>query len=599
MQPEKSPTGEKNQRRVRRSFTWAEIEWPVVIGVGGVSILLGTLGFYRYSSLHAQPVDWLDAFYQALQLFPMNSGALVPPLPWELQAARLLAPLTAAYALIQAFLVIFRDQVDLVRLRRAHGHVIICGMGRKGLLLAGEYIHAGERVVVVEKDASNSSLNIARELGAMVIVEDARQPYVLNKAGVQRARLLVAVCGEDGTNAEIALQARQLVRGRSKPDLECIIHIWDPQLWTLLRQWEFKDDPDDSIRFEFFNVFENGARLLLEEAKFLAEDVVEKPPCLLIIGFGYLGERLVLQAARAWSRVYSDTGWKLHIKVMDPNVDRLLTALQLRYPLVRDVCDFDSHPFDTNSAEFAAGGLFMDSGGENCVTHVFICVDDISTGLSSGLSILERLRGYPVQILVRMSEDGGLAGLLREARGGSNGGTDLRAFCLLNCTCKPEQLEDGTHKILAQAIHAVYYETALKQGEKAGSKPSLVAWDALPEAFKQSNLEQADHLLTKLTAVGCWLAPWTRLHAGDFEFTPQEVEKLAAMEHARFLAERQRAGWKYGEEYDEVRKTSPALLPYEDLRLREGERDKDRNSVRLIPRYLARAGFQIERIRDL
>jgi hypothetical protein len=119
----------------------------------------------------------------------------------------------------------------------------------------------------------------------------------------------------------------------------------------------------------------------------------------------------------------------------------------------------------------------------------------------------------------------------------------------------------------------------------------------LPEGIKESNRYQADHIGVKLKAVGYGIAPLADWDADKFEFAPEEVERMAQMEHERFVEERLRAKWRYapGEKHLR-RKSSPLLIPWENLP--DAEKDKNRNTIRGLPIFLARAGFQVYRMRE-
>ncbi len=119
-------------------------------------------------------------------------------------------------------------------------------------------------------------------------------------------------------------------------------------------------------------------------------------------------------------------------------------------------------------------------------------------------------------------------------------------------------------------------------------------WEELAERYKESNRAQAAHIGAKLAAVSCDLAPLTDWDAESFEFSPDEVERLAIMEHDRFVDERVRDGWTVGPK-DAERKISPYLVPWDELP--EDIKEYDRVFVRGLPRFLARAGFQIVRLR--
>jgi hypothetical protein len=86
------------------------------------------------------------------------------------------------------------------------------------------------------------------------------------------------------------------------------------------------------------------------------------------------------------------------------------------------------------------------------------------------------------------------------------------------------------------------------------------------------------------------MADWD---ADLFEFTPEEIETLAELEHERWMDERIRAGFKLGPTRDEVERTHPDILPWEELS--EDVKEKDRVFVRGLPAYLAGIGYQIVR----
>jgi hypothetical protein len=71
------------------------------------------------------------------------------------------------------------------------------------------------------------------------------------------------------------------------------------------------------------------------------------------------------------------------------------------------------------------------------------------------------------------------------------------------------------------------------------------------------------------------------------------VEMLAAMEHARWNAERFLAGWTYGEERDTAGRRSPYLVPWDALP--EQIKEYDREAVRNIPALLALIGQKVYR----
>jgi len=230
-----------------------------------VSLVLGWWGFAEYSIAHGQDRSPLDIIYLTFQLFVLESGAPPGAIPSQLEVARVLAPTVAAYATVNALAVVFREQADRLRMRLLRDHVVICGLGRKSLVLARSLREAGERVVVIERDADNDHIAPCRAEGALVLVGDGRSRRSLRSAGVTRARHLVAISEDDGSNAAVAAEAQALALERRGPPLVCTVQIMEPELCALLRLQQMHRVEDGPFQLELFNVFESGVRLLLNE----------------------------------------------------------------------------------------------------------------------------------------------------------------------------------------------------------------------------------------------------------------------------------------------------------------------------------------------
>jgi hypothetical protein len=575
---------------------WKYVEWPLVALLGLVALVFGFSGFAAFFRALGDSRSSWDVFYLTLQLFVLESGSVSGPVPWQLQVARLLAPGVAGYTAVRALAILFREQFDRFRVRFLRGHVVICALGRKGLLLAKSLRARGDRVVVIEEDAENDLIESARGYRARVLVGDARDPQVLRNAGVRRARHLVAVSGDDGVNAEVAVRARALVADRGGTPLSCLVHIVDPQLCNLLRMQEISRRHDEAFRLDFFNVFESGARKLLDEP--MAGKKAEAEPRkghIVVVGLGQFGESLVLQAARRWRATIGASGARLRVTIVDRAAGALTGSLSVRYPWLGQVCELEPHEMVFESREFAEAGFLFGPQGHLDVSTVYVCVDDDSQGLITALTLHRHVKGRGVSIVVRMVHGAGLASLLRQERLAEGEYAELHAFGLLDRMCNPDLLFAGAYEILARAMHDEYIRERKKQGDSEHTNPAMKRWEELKETFRESNRDQAAHIGVKLAAVRCDLAPLTDWDAEAFTFKPDELEHLAVLEHDRWVQERSRAGWVLGPKAAE-RKTSPYLVPWSELD--EEIREYDRIFIRGLPRFLARAGFQIVRVED-
>src|SRR3972149_6763076 len=289
---------------------WQEYQWPVVGILGLTSIGLGYIGFSKYFVSLGETRSGWDILYLSLQLLTLESGSIHGPVSWELEVARLLAPTLVAYTAIKALVAIFHEQLQLFCVRFIRDHVVICGLGRKGLLLARAFHDYGYRVVVIEQERESSKLESCREMGATLLIGNATDPELLREAQVQRAIYLFSVCGNDGVNAEVAVHAQDLTANRKGKPLTCFIHIADLELKNLLREKEIAAQKVDSFRLELFNVFESGARALLNEhpAFSPAGGVEGKRAHMLVVGMGRMGNSLGGQAGGGWGRFHSAGG---------------------------------------------------------------------------------------------------------------------------------------------------------------------------------------------------------------------------------------------------------------------------------------------------
>ncbi len=572
-----------------------EYRWLAIGALWLIAVVLGILGFRAAPTV--EPGSFWDTFYLAVQLFPLQSGAIAPPVPWELEVARLLAPAVLGATAATAVLEILREQLQLWSLRRLSGHVVVCGLGERGLLLAKAFSR-DHRVVAIEADEEAHGIGEAREQGVVVVTGDATDRTVLRKTRVDRARYLVAVGGDDGTNAEVAVDARLLVNDSADGELEAFVHVVDPTLCRLLRRQQAGSPASGSFRLRFFNVYETGTRVWLDEhPPFGREDV--RSPHLVVVGVGDLGASLVIGAARSWLTRHPDAvlrpelGLRPRITLVDRAAEAKREMLLRRQPPLRDFCDLTPCELDVRSPEFEQAGFLLDPQGQCAVTSIYVCLDDDSAGLAAALTLVQRIDAEPpeVPVVVRMRQNAGLASLLTE---GADHGS-LRAFALLDRTCTPQFLLGRTpSEIIARAIHEDYLREARARGETAEENPTAVGWDELPEELKESNRRQADHVAVKLEAIGCRAEPLGNAPSEPLSLTGEEVERLAELEHDRWSAERLFAGWTYAPgPKDLERKTSPYLVPWEELS--EEIRELDRNTVRGLQAFLAEAGFRVVR----
>jgi hypothetical protein len=108
-----------------------------------------------------------------------------------------------------------------------------------------------------------------------------------------------------------------------------------------------------------------------------------------------------------------------------------------------------------------------------------------------------------------------------------------------------------------------------------------VPWEELDDRFKDDNREQADDIGTKLASIQAFIVP-AAAGLPEFSLTDDEVEKLAEMEHDRWMKNKEGANIVHGPERTAT--THPDLLPWD--RLGEDVKEKDRMFIRGLPALL-------------
>jgi hypothetical protein len=223
--------------------------------------------------------------------------------------------------------------------------------------------------------------------------------------------------------------------------------------------------------------------------------------------------------------------------------------------------------------------------GEEClidseVLHAFIKVPHYNHGIRSMQSIIE------MSSLARRKkyEQAALPSVTQLALH-----VDADAF---NRIVIREVIFYAARETIARTIHEKYIED--NKSKIKPDDPALLPWEKLNAGYKYSNQEQTDHILEKLRSFDYDILPVTKREINLIKFTPEEVLKMAELEHERFVLERKKQGWVHGKVKDPVRKINPCLVPWDEL---DNETKKiDIKTVKAIPELLAAAGLEISKM---
>jgi len=151
-----------------------------------------------------------------------------------------------------------------------------------------------------------------------------------------------------------------------------------------------------------------------------------------------------------------------------------------------------------------------------------------------------------------------------------------------------EQLAKAAHEIFCESLTAKGYIYGLQTDDSRKAHSSLIPYDMLPEDEKEQNRSSVRDIPQKMGAIGYNIVPAFEDQT-IFSLSDKEIEKLAEMEHERWIQAKLDAGWKYAPVTDKSIKLHQWIVPWSQLPGKE--KDKDRVLVKSIPKILAKAGY--------
>ncbi len=218
-------------------FAW-QLALFVLLIVGGGSA-------YYFLALGAQePMRSLvEAMYVVLEMAFLQASSAFPQ-TWYLQLFYFVMPLVALAILAQGL----ADFGVMLFNRRARSkewevavastfshHIILVGLGHLGFRVVQQLHAMNQDVVVIELNPEEDLVANAQELGAPVVQGDATREFVLDAAGVRKARVIMLCSQNDNTNLQIGVKARSL-----NPDIKVIVRIFDDDFaHALQKQFNF------------------------------------------------------------------------------------------------------------------------------------------------------------------------------------------------------------------------------------------------------------------------------------------------------------------------------------------------------------------------
>lgn len=360
-----------------------------------------------------------------------------------------------------------------------------------------------------------------------------------------------------------------------------LVHLENVQLSQQLQDYErriaFIGDKRTTVRF--FNLNDLLARQLLVEtplhkiAHWLCQDRMH----ILVVGLNDISQKIILHT------LLSQRTHRLGppvFTIIDPEASTGRKAFEATWPGISDVAAirFIETPLTPSQIEAA----IVEASKTAPLTATILCLTDEVENLTAALRIhsaAARGQIYAGNIMVRRAHTSDFFERL----------SSIVRYDLANLL---SDFGEGDHQLfvrritdeddlLARRIHEAYCH----QREAAGDEPSAstAPWDTLPESSRRANRRAADHIWTKLEAVGYRIdrrdqALPRLVDQGARLEEPATLSALAELEHDRWWADRVVDGWQYGPVRDNQTQVHPDMRPCAELEDTARSKDAEQNA---------------------
>ena len=606
----------------------AQHEWTLVGLLAILAFVLGCFGYAQTMTFTTSGGEytWWDPVYASLQLFIFEGPDATAGWPLHLQIARALAPMVLLYTAAVAVLRNLENQTRLYRLLfRRRRFVVVCGIGETGFRIARDYcLNSDKDVVAIDLDPMNSMATELLHLGAIVLFGNAMDPIVLHKARVALAKEVFLCTSDDQVNIASAkaiervsrevtdgeLERMRRIAARHEPSiagepaslgLRTYLCVDTPDIYEVFTNHPFFETNSDRFGIHLFSRKETVARQIFEDC---APDLYYRPTNrdgaplhVLFLGFEALARELIVQTAL--TAHYPDFRRPLVTVLCREDEKARIARFKHRHPHLHKLVIFRTvyqDPMTVTPDQWES----MQVEAPFSVCYVTMREDVEGILSARRLNRMRRLESMPaLNFVVCLNQQSFLAEIIDDDfvpidvdKSLLPEHTPIEYFETLDRTISIEVVVHESLDTLARTLHNNYLDLLRSQGETAAANASMIPWSELPAHKKKANQHAAGHMDVKLRCSGCTVRTADDpVPAVSFPLNENNLDILAQMEHRRWMAEKQLAGYSYGSARDEDRLLHPDLVDWENLG--EDDRDKDRNNIRQIPGLLALLGQKV------
>jgi hypothetical protein len=471
--------------------------------------------------------------------------------------------------------------------RRQKNHIIVCGLGDTGMQVVRNMRSKGKTVVVIDRSEDGANLATCDQLGIAVIKGDAIDPEILSLAGVVNADAVIACTGNDVSNVDVSLQLKELFEARRRTNpIKVIAEVRSPWLFSRLESHNRGPLGSDNVELRLFNTSENAARLLLMAFKFPPGPEIQLG-AFAIFGFGSFGLQVALHMLRSLPVGSSD---KTKIVIVDQAADECQQRFQQNFPAAAKFADVQFIKATISPATPQGWDTVESTLFDTHLLGVAICFEQDQVGLYAALGVRRRLDDrFRIQtpIFLRLAGGARLKKLSAAIENLEQQPGRFQLFAGNEEVLGFDVLIQDELDSLARALHEQYRSTQFPPSHAASNLP----WSQLPEALKIANRRRADNIPAVLAQSGFEIVP--SMSPKCIEFENHEIERLAELEHRRWVIERQLLGYSYGELRSDYPARHTLLTDWE--KLPETVRQFNREDAKRLPSLLAKLKREVRR----
>lgn len=478
----------------------------------------------------------------------------------QLHIARWTGAFVALGAILKAALTVFREPLIRVQAMMRAGHAVVFGDS----LMARKF--AEDWAAIRKLSVTHHAHEVEHQWdGVLTLPRNARLNARLTLNSLRWADRIVIAESSEAATIETALEA-----ARHRPKTPVFAIVRDPWLaehvhHAIEHRGVACDQGDLLITISEHSASARGV-LHRHPAHLIAERAGHSRAHILIAGFGGLGEALVRDLLHTNLVSFLD---RPMITALDLQAQEKRKRFSLRYPGIADHYDISFIECDAAAIDDAACALFKERLELAPLTAAYVTTGEQAPPLSVALALQEQAQRHgffqaPIFISAR---DG--AGLPAHPGGGDFRSCELVAFGTWAEINTAGGLLDPKPDQLAREVHETYLKF-----EAAGE--ASVPWPRLKERFRNSNRRAVAHMHAKLASLGFDIRPLTRkfpvsagrpvIRPGETLFrNATEFMNIARLEHERWNADRLVDGWRYGPTRDDLKRTHPNLVSFDEL----------------------------------